>query len=129
MTAPQIASPWYWSILSKRRPLYVQGEFYVPLPCGFGHAGLGHFFPDAGECRFAGFFLSFALRHTSMMTERLKPFCSIWNRGEFEIVPLPLGCSSRGTILMSKRVDNARLSCRVPHALTVFLSCAVRYGE
>ncbi len=30
---------------------------------------------------------------------------------------------------MSKRVANAGLSCRVPHALTVFLSCTVRYGE
>jgi hypothetical protein len=30
---------------------------------------------------------------------------------------------------MSKRVDNARLSCRVPHAVTVFLSYAIRYRE
>jgi hypothetical protein len=30
---------------------------------------------------------------------------------------------------MSKRVANARLNCRVPYAVTVFLSYAIRHGE
>ncbi len=52
------------------------------FPCRSGYARLPHFLLDAGECCFAVVFLSFFLRHASMMTWRPKPFCSILNRKE-----------------------------------------------
>src|SRR5258706_16442461 len=39
------------------------GSVLFLFPGGFGHARLRHFFLDAGECRFAGFFFTLLLRH------------------------------------------------------------------
>src|SRR5713226_2072943 len=42
---------------------------HVLFPGGFDHARLRHFFLDAGEYCFAGFFLSFILRHIPIMVQ------------------------------------------------------------
>src|SRR6266436_3193616 len=101
MTAPRIAPPWHWPILRNRRPLYLRGELYVLFSRGFGHAGLGHSFPDAGECRFAGFFLSFVLRHTSMMTWGTAKLCWI---DETSLLPSSgmLGLCSRNSLQLHR---------------------------
>src|SRR6266404_7660957 len=42
------------------------GLVHFLFPGGFGHARLRHFFLDAGECRFAGFFFTLLLIHAPM---------------------------------------------------------------
>ena len=52
---------------------------YFCFACGRCHARLCHFFPDAGKCRFAEFFLGFLLHRTSMMASRPKQNSPVWN--------------------------------------------------
>src|ERR1700693_5639655 len=57
-------------------PLLFYLTFVVLLcPSFVGHARVRHFLLDAGTCYVAGFFLSFLMQHTPMMTSRWKP-CS-----------------------------------------------------
>ncbi len=73
------------------------GLVHFLFPGGFGHARLRHFFLDAGECRFAGFFFTLLLRHVPMpwvavhfrmeqigqftnLSRFQNPFPEFWNR-------------------------------------------------
>src|SRR5258708_8276782 len=50
------------------------GLVHFLFPRGFGHPRLCQVFLDAGECRFAGFFLAFFTPHRSIITSGPEPY-------------------------------------------------------
>ena len=78
-------------------------QIYFPFARRLGHARLGHFFLDAGTCRFADFFLGFLLHRTSMMTSRPKQYSSIHDAAN----------NPRQTLPCLRRASHSRVATKV----------------